>query len=42
MRYGHAISEQGMGGNTTDSSGSANQGMLQCVRLVDLLARNNS
>jgi len=29
VRYGQTISEQGMGGKTTDSSGSANQGMLR-------------
>lgn len=28
VRYGQAISEQGMGGTTTDSSGTANQGIL--------------
>ena len=35
VRYGQAVSEGGMGGETTESSGSANQGMLDGIILCD-------
>ena len=33
MRYGQAISEQGVGGKTTESSGAANQGWSSSVTM---------
>ena len=40
VRYGQAISEQGMGGKTTTSGGSANQGMLHPLGCVVIIVQS--
>ena len=38
VRYGQAISEQGVGGKTTEAEGSANQGKMEYMRCSVMMA----